>query len=544
MGIVQNLRNKMIFPFKWTLRLQSEPRYNLVFAGIILAIIALYAASLRFIQAPFMDEPIMVSRAWGWLQTGLNFGPLDAGVMDKKFDGYWTFHPLIPTWLHAFFIFLFGLDLAGVRLASLFCGIVLSIVVFWLSYQLTRSYRTAFIAVLLLVSSSSFALSARIVRYDIIVAMFGFAAISVFWAGAKRGSFSLSFLSGVLLGLAFETHMSGAVYGPVVAALIFARWGLRFYKERSFWGVAAGGFAILMSYLWIHVVRYPETYFSMGRSFAGTHYPPLIGGNVSTLVTAFLEMGTFIVVMTQLGAVVIVIAVITLWRKREFAISLLMVLVGLISLTLLIKAKNFYYFILIAPFLYMVMAEWLEVYVFQPGLLRSFSKFSTALGVALLVVNIALGLITISKVFSPTSVNDVRMIARHIEKHLPAEGSLIGMQFYWFDLYRYKYISWQQILAYRRYEPKSTFDDAMMALRPDVFVIDNHLRDYIFEDTEDAPNFGFERYRWERKLMKSDIEAFLDRRGKLADKIPINGLGPVEIYTIDWADKGSVASSP
>ena len=43
----------------------------------------------------------MISRAWGWLQTGLNFGPLEAGVFDKIFDGYWTFHPLIPTWFHA-----------------------------------------------------------------------------------------------------------------------------------------------------------------------------------------------------------------------------------------------------------------------------------------------------------------------------------------------------------------------------------------------------------------------------------------------------------
>lgn len=533
----------MTLPFKW-LRPQFGFWFNLVLAALIIIIIGTHAISLSLLQSPFMDEPILVSRAWSWLQTGLNFGALDAGVIEKHFDGYWTFHPLIPTWLHAFFIFLFGLDLTGVRLASLSCAIVLSIAVFWLSYQLTRSYRTALITVLLLVSSNSFALSARIVRYDIIVAMFGFAAISVFWAGAKRGSFGLSLLSGVLLGLAFETHMSGAVYLPVVAALIFSRWGMQFYRERSFWGLAVGGFAILMSYLWIHVVRYPETYIGMGRGFAGTHYPPLIAGSVSAFVTAFLEMGTFILVMTQLSAVVTVIAVITLWRKREFAISLLMVLVGLISFTLLIKAKNFYYFILIAPFFYMLMAEWLEVYVFQPRLLRPFLKFTTALGLALIVVNIALGLITTFKVFAQTSTDDVRVIARHIEKHLPTEGSLIGMQFYWFDLYRYKYISWQQIVAYRIYEPKSTFDDAMMALRPDVFVIDDHLRDYIFEDTEDQPKFGFDRYRWERKLMKSDIEAFLARRGKLAEKIQINGLGPVEIYTIDWADKAFVASSP
>jgi 4-amino-4-deoxy-L-arabinose transferase-like glycosyltransferase len=534
----------MTFPLKWSLRPQFGSWFNLVLAGLIIIIIGTHAISLRFLHSPFMDEPILVSRAWSWLQTGLNFGALDAGVIEKYFDGYWTFHPLIPTWLHAFFIFLFGLDLAGVRSASLFCGIVLSIAVFWLSYQLNRSYRTALIAVLLLVSSNSFALSARIVRYDIIVAMFGFAAISAFWAGAKRGSFSLNLLSGVLLGLAFETHMSGAVYGPVVAVLIFARWGMRFYKEKAFWGLAAGSFVILLSYLWIHVVRYPETYFGMGRGFAGTHYPPLIAGNVSALVTAFLEMGTFILLMTQLGAIVIIVAAIMLWRSGESAIPLLMALVGLISFTLLIKAKNFYYFIIIAPFLYIVLAEWIELYVCRPRSLHPFWKHSTALGLALIVINTAIGLITIFGASLPTSTDEAKLVARHIERHLPTRGSLIGMQFYWFDLYRYRYISWQQILAFRLYEPKSTFDDAMTALRPDVFVIDEHLRDYIFADSNESPTSGFERYRWERRLMKSDIDAFLGRRGKLVDKIQTNRLGLVEIYTLDWADKAFVASSP
>jgi 4-amino-4-deoxy-L-arabinose transferase-like glycosyltransferase len=535
----------MTFPLKWPLRLKFGSWFNLVLAGLIIIIIGTHAISVRFLHSPFMDEPILVSRAWSWLQTGLNFGALDAGVVEKKFDGYWTFHPLIPTWLHAFFIFLFGLNLTGVRVASLFCSIVLSIAVFCLSYQLTRSYRAALIAVLLLVSSISFALSARVVRYDIIVAMFGFAAISAFWAGAKRGSFGLGLLSGVLLGLAFETHMSGAVYGPVVAALIFARWGMPFYKEKAFWGVAAGGFALLLSYLWFHVIRYPETYIGMGRGFAGTHYPPLIAGSVSAFVTAFLEMGTFIFIMTQLGIIAIITAMIMLWRNREGTIPLLMVVVGLISFTLLIKAKNFYYFIIIAPFLYIVVAEWIEIYGFGRRSLHSFWKFGTALGLALLLINIPLGLTGVFASFSSVPIDDdTKLVSRRIERYLPVGGSLMGMQFYWFDLHRYRYISWQQILAYRIYEPEGTFDDAMTALRPDVFVIDDQLRDFIFEDIEEPPKFGFDRYRWERRLMKSDIKAFLDRRGKLADKIQTNGLGLIEIYTIDWADKGFVASSP
>jgi 4-amino-4-deoxy-L-arabinose transferase-like glycosyltransferase len=531
--------------FRLIVRLRQEfgSWINLVLLGLIIVIIGLHAISLGFLHSPFMDEPILVSRAWSWLKTGLNFGALDAGVIDKKFDGFWTFHPLIPTWLHALFIYMFGLDLAGVRLASIVCGIGLSLAVFWLSYQLTSSYLGALVAVLLLVSSNSFALSARIVRYDIIVAMFGFAALSMLWAASRRGSLLLSFVSGLSLGLAVETHMNGAVYGPVVAYLIFAQWGMRFYKVRSFWGLTAGGCTSLLSYLWIHVIRYPETYFGMGRAFAGTHYPPLIGGNLSTVVAAFREMGTFVLMMTQLGVIVIVIAVIMLWRNREHTTALNMALVGLISFTLLIKAKNFYYFIIISPFLYILVAAWLEIHVHRFRSLRAFCKFSTALGFAAIVINTALGLIAAFGAFSSRPTDDAKLIARHIERHLSTEGSLIGMQLYWFDLHQYRYLSWQQILTYRLYEPKSTFYDAMTALRPDVFVIDDYLREYIFTDNNSSSLSGSDRYRWERRLMKADIDAFLTRQATLSERIQTKNLGLVEIYTINWRGKSSRAAA-
>jgi hypothetical protein len=373
--------------------------------------------------------------------------------------------------------------------------------------------------------------------------MFGFAAISVFWAGSKRGSFGLSLLSGVLLGLAFETHMNGAVYAPVLASLIFARWGMGFYKKRAFWGFTAGCFAILLSYLYAHVIRYPETYFGMGRAFAGTHYPPLIQGTALALANAFVEMAMFSFMMTQLTIVPMIIAPIMLWRNRQNTIALLMTFVGLISFTLLIKAKNFYYFIMIAPFLYIVVADWVERYVRPSHSLSLLENISRRLGIALLVINTALVFITTLNTFSSSSTNETTLVADHIKKHLPTRGSLIGMQFYWFDLYRYKYISWQQIIAYRLYEPNSTFDDAMTALKPDIFVIDDHLRGYIFADTDHSPTFGFDRYRWERRLNKSDIDAFLSRWGELVDEIQTQGLGIVEIYKINWDDKAIAASS-
>jgi hypothetical protein len=281
----------------------------------------------------------------------------------------------------------------------------------------------------------------------------------------------------------------------------------------------------------------------MGRAFAGTHYPPLIQGTALALANAFVDLAMFSFMMTQLTIVPMIIAPIMLWRNRQNTIALLMTFVGLISFTLLIKAKNFYYFIMIAPFLYIVVADWVERYVRPSHSLSLLENISRRLGIALLVINTALVFITTLNTFSSSSTNETTLVADHIKKHLPTRGSLIGMQFYWFDLYRYKYISWQQIIAYRLYEPNSTFDDAMTALKPDIFVIDDHLRGYIFADTDHSPTFGFDRYRWERRLNKSDIDAFLSRWGELVDEIQTQGLGIVEIYKINWDDKAIAASS-
>ncbi|MGH7852082.1 MAG: hypothetical protein ACREP3_01475, partial [Candidatus Binatia bacterium] len=77
-----------------------------------------------------------------------------------------------------------------------------------------------------------------------------------------------------------------------------------------------------------------------------------------------------------------------------------------------------------------------------------------------------------------------------------------------------------------------------------VFVIDDHLRDYILPENNTMPLSGFDRYRWERRLMKTDVDAFLARRATLAEQIQTQKLGIVEIYTIDWANKSFVAPSP
>lgn len=524
----------MTLSVKRILRHRAVSRPAVLFSIVVVGLLAMHALSLRHYPPIFVDEAFLISRAWGWLQTGLNFGPLDSGVFEKQFAGFWTFHSLIPTWFHAVFVYLFGLDVSLLRLASLLCGAVLLVAVFSISHQLTASSSCAFTAVLLVIVSFPFILSAHHIRYDIIVAALAFSAIAIYLAALKRKSVLLGTVSGLLLGMAFEVHVNAVIYGPVIVALSFSEERWRFYRQRVFWGFAGGCAIGLAWYLWAHVIRYPETYFGIGRAMAGTHYPPLLLGSPLALVIAIAEMVQYLLILSQFRMMVTLVAGFMLWKWGLAPKPLLMFVVGFLSFAVMIKAKMDYYLILIAPFADILLAVWIDQFLFQrrllsPGWKRGRAIITTSLTLSLLF-SLAVFLITFK--FRP--ISEANPVAQRIERVIPAGGSVMGSQVYWFNLYQYRYISWQYILAYRMYEPESTFADAMIALRPDVLVIDRHLREFILADLETPPQAGLARYFWERRLPKDDVDAFITQRGTLRDRVTV-GSDTVDIYSIDWS---------
>jgi 4-amino-4-deoxy-L-arabinose transferase-like glycosyltransferase len=481
----------------------------------------------------FVDEAIMASRAWGWLETGLNFGPLDAGVFEKRFEGYWTFNPVIPTWIHAAFIRCFGLSVISLRSASFLAGAVLLVAVHSITYQISGSRRCGFTAALLVASSFSFLFSSHLIRYDIFVAALGFGAIALYLFSRRMNVAVFSLLAGLLIGLAFEIHVNAAIYGPVLLTLYLNDDGLAFIRRRSFWVFSAGVSIALGWYLWLHVLRYPETYFGMGRAFAGTHFPPLLSRSFSVMLGALLEMWAYLLEFTGTRILATLIAILILWRKQRPVAKkpTIMLLTGSLTLALLVGNKMDYYAILITPFSDIILAVWIHQALRVNGMTTLGIRAGKVLAYSTVVISALLILVTVRSTPPP---GDFRLVASRIKRALPDGGSVMGSQSYWFDLYRHPYLSWQQILAYQRYEADSTFDDAMESLRPDVLVIDNHMRLFIRPDQANIPASGFQRYVWDRRLRKEDIDAFLARRGKLVDTFNTATYGTVEIYVLRW----------
>ena len=509
--------------------------------GLVVAIIAVVIFHLVFLlrfPPVFSDEAWMASRAWGWLQSGLNFSPLDAGVWDK-FEGYWTFYPLVPTLLHAATIQLLGLKVSSLRLLSLLFGLGLLAAVYFISYEFCRSRRCSLITVLLVSTSWPFLRSSHLIRPDIFGATLGFTAIVLHLVGCRRQRPILSLLAGLLIGLAFEIHLNAAIYGPVVVALFLVDHGWQLVRQRNFWAFVGGTCLGLAWYVWLHILPYPQTYATMGQGLAETHFPPLFSGNPLGMFGSLFETSVFLLAGTLFRVLATLIAAVMLWRERATAYvkPLTMFVVGTLAFAFLIRNKMNYYLILIAPFADLVLAIWIE---------QTLQKHRTTafrwkpFVYSIVAVSLALGLYLVD--LSPPS-GDLNLVVNRVKRVISKDASVMGSQTYWFGLYEHPYLSWQSINGYQRFHPGSNFDDAIQVLRPDILIIDNHLRQFTVSDRLETPRSGFQRYIWERRLRKEDLDTFLARRGKLADSVDTVTYGTVDIYSIRWDTKNAIYPS-
>lgn len=500
--------------------------------GLVVAILAVLIFHLVFLlrfPPVFVDEAWMASRAWGWLQSGLNFSPLDAGVWDK-FEGYWTFYPIVSTLLHAATIQLLGLKVTSLRLLSLLFGLGLLAAVYFISYEFSRSRRCSLITVLLVSTSWPFLRSSHLVRPDIFVATLGLCAITLHLVSCRTQRPSLSLLAGLLIGVAFEIHMNASIYGPVVVALYLAEYGRQLLRQRNFWGFVGGICLGLVWYVWLHILPYPQTFATMGQELAETHLPPVFSGNPLSILKSFIETLVFLLGGTVFRFLATLIAAVILWRGRSTAHvkPLTMFVVGTLTFVFLIRNKIYYYLILIAPFSDILLAIWIDQTLEKnrATILRwkvfVYSIVAVSLTLSLYLVN------------SSPAPGDLNLVVDRVKSVISKDASVMGPQTYWFGLYEHSYLSWQSIKGYQRFHPGSTFDDAIQMLRPDMLIIDSHLRQFIVSDRSDIPPSRFRGYIWDRRLPKQDFDMFLARRGRLEDSFDTAAYGTVQIYSIHW----------
>lgn len=533
----------------WSLRGLRAP---MPLAAVLAAVTAISLFSLLRTPPPFLDEVWFANRAWALVETGRAFGTMDSGVFDR-YDGYWTYFPWLPTWFQALAIQAFGLSLSSVRLVSVAFGLVLLAAVYAIASHL-GGRRLALLAVLVVSLSRAFLYSSHLARPDIIVAAFGFVAIALYTTDRSPGFSVKSLLSGFAVGLALEAHPFGVIYGPVIVALYLLDYGKPALRMPRLWGFVVGGGAGLALYAALHVLPYPQTYLTINALVAtasgAVRTPPLLTPDPDVWLQSVLDMAVQFRTLWNLRVPLVLAGLVLLWRSRSPSDRRLLNLcaVLLLAYLALIRNKNPWYAILAAPAGDLLMAVALARLSRAKWPASLWARLPAAplrrwLGTARLglepsrwsAVRTALVLVMLAAAVVPTLTRALGNPMRDYETTLAQVGEVVapgsvvmGPATYWLGVPDRTYVSWEQLVYYRRYAPGSTVAEAVRAFRPDYFIVDPYIEQFI----RDTPRPGANAQQL--LLPKTPFEQFLGEHATLAAAARTGTYGNVRIYRIDW----------
>jgi len=489
------------------------------------AVAALHLWSLLRFPAPFVDEAWFAARAWAFIHTGRPFSTLDAGVFDR-FAGYWTFFPWLFTFIQSLSLRLADEpSLQAVRPISLLFGLLLLVAIYAIAARL-RGWAYGLLSAALVAVSWPFSTSAHMARPDIIVAALGFGAMALHLA--DRGCrWWVGLLTGLCVGLAFEVHANGALYGPPLLALHILDGGRATLRQPRFWGFVFGGAVGLAFYAALHVLRYPQTYLALTQlAFGPTHTPPLLTMEPRLIARAFVEMGRLLILTHPLLLPIVIWSLARLLSTRTAeAWRLLTITVGIvITATLLIRNPSTYYAILLTPALDLLAAALVFDVAAAPWHGRWWDYARRGIVWAACVASVVLNLSVLRYDFHETYQAAQARIAASIQ---PGD-SIMGPQTYWFGLYDHPYASWEGLVYYQRYAPDSSLEDALRAFRPDTLVMDESWDYFITDTPDDSP------YAQHLRVSRTEMDRFLNRYATLVDRFDNATYGLIRVYHIHW----------
>lgn len=140
------------------------------------------------------------------------------------------------------------------------------------------------------------------------------------------------------------------------------------------------------------------------------------------------------------------------------------------------------------------------------------------------------GLISNLSFFQLDYSSDYTNSQNRINRVVHPGDTIIGSQTYWFGLYDHPYYSWEKLAYYKRFYPTSSLADAFNAFRPDILIIDNHLRQFIIHRKEKS-KWSYGKHL---ALEADELGAVIAHRGKLLDQFDGGGYGTVQIFRLNF----------
>jgi 4-amino-4-deoxy-L-arabinose transferase-like glycosyltransferase len=486
-------------------------------------------ATLLNYPVTFVDEGWAADRAWSLLQTGHQFASVDSGVY-QRYEGYWTYWPYLGTLIHAVFIWLFGLSLAAIRLASIFFGLILLTTVYCIVRRL-YSHKAAVIAMALLAVSSPFIYTSHMARHDIIVAALGFGAIALYATDEKSSLSIKSILSGLTIALALDIHPNALIYGPIMLALFLLDYRKNILRTGRFWGFVLGGTLGVLYFVAMHILPYPQTYFALAALGGASHTPPGLTLDPSLWQWSLIHTFDF---LDLLLLPVIVPAMIFLIRRQSRSDIRVLALFGIsvVSMAAIIQTKAPFYAILIAPTLPLMMAPYLEKITEKVGKITEWTFWRNLIVIGIIVV---VGCINLYPAIHGND-EEYQKVLGYLKQTIP-DGSLVyGSPTYWFAMKVTRYVNWEQILVQQKSTPSGTFSGAVETIKPDYLIVDGFMTEYTLDDDWCHANFNSFAC-----IPKAELKTLLKEDATLAGEMKTGNFGDVRIYKMNWASTRSGA---
>jgi hypothetical protein len=502
-------------------------KWSLLALGSLLAIAAVVHGWLLLdYPAPFVDEAWLAARAWGFVQTGTPVGVLDTGLYGPL-PNFWLRFGFVYTAVNAAALWVAGEpSVVAMRIVSLGYGLILLGAVYVIGSRIV-SPRVGLVGVALVALSRPFLYSAHLARPDIAAAAFGLVAVALHVAN-KRRLVWVEVLAAASVGLAFEFHPNGVIYGIAVAVLLVYDEGHGVWRRPHAWGFVGGGVLSIAAYAAAHILPDPATYFSVNRLVYGkSHRPPLLTFDwqlIESAVTGFVSLAAS--TFSDLGPLVLAACVALVgWRTAQE--NRLLVLAGTMvaAFVFVVPNKFPYYAIVYSPPLDLVLAAFVVRCADAARDRTAHVRRTAALGVfVLLALALAISLTQLDY----RARQGFEAVRTRLPQYIAPGDRIMGSQTYWFFLQEHTYFAWETLPYYKRIAPGSTLADAFAEYRPDVFLVDNQVRRYI--SAQERNN----TYLDELRIPSGELRAFLEARGSRVAEVDSALYGRIEIFRIRW----------
>jgi hypothetical protein len=219
------------------------------------------------------------------------------------------------------------------------------------------------------------------------------------------------------------------------------------------------------------------------------------------------------------------------WRSRSGSRLVLLFVALVLTFAALIRNKAFFqYAILIFPAADLLIAAFLVSLWDRLARVRSGVRAWPYLRAGLMVALLALAILPGQRRVLANHEDDYEVSVDYVRATIPTGASVMGPQLYWFGMPEQRYLSWESIIFYQRYAPDSSPEQALRALHPDYFVIDEPMERFLWGEK----GMSLSAYAEPLTVPKADLMGFLDRHARLVGAVETETFGKVRVYRIDW----------